>query len=98
MKPKGKHAANQKRKAKKGGSLHYSANTKSAKIYIASQPLTLTSLSTTQFTYILDTPPPPLSQLMAFSTSFHFALSCSQFALSYSQFAPSYSQFTLSYS
>ena len=47
MKPKGKRAANQKKKVEKGGSLYYFANTKSAKICIASQPLTLTSPSTT---------------------------------------------------
>jgi hypothetical protein len=47
MKLKGKRAANQKKKAEEGGLLHYSTNTKSAKIYIASQPLTLISPSTT---------------------------------------------------
>jgi hypothetical protein len=47
MKPKGKRTANQKKKVKEGGLLHYFANTKSAKIYIVSQPLTLTSPSTT---------------------------------------------------
>jgi hypothetical protein len=84
IKFKGKCTANQKKKAEEGGLLHYFANTKSAKIYIASQPLTLISPFTTQFTYILDMPPPPLSQLIAFSTSLHFALSCSQFTSSYS--------------
>ena len=81
MKPvKEKYVINWKRKAEEGGLLHYSINTKSAKIYIANQPLTLISPSTTQFTYILDTPPPPLSQLMAFLTSLYLALSYSQFA------------------
>ena len=74
---KKKHTANWKRKAEKGGSLYYSTNTKSAKISTASQPLTLISPSTTQFTHILDTPPPHLSQLMAFSTSLSLTLSYS---------------------
>jgi hypothetical protein len=47
IKPKGKRAANQKKKVKEGGSLHYFTNTKSAKICIASQPLTLMSPFTT---------------------------------------------------
>jgi len=81
MKPvKEKRAANRKRKPEEGGSSHYSANTKSAKIRLASQPLTLTSPSTTQFTHISDTPPPPSSQPTAFSTSLCLASSCSQFA------------------
>ena len=44
---KEKYIANWKRKVEEGGLLHYFANTKSAKIYIASQPLTLISPSTT---------------------------------------------------
>jgi hypothetical protein len=47
IKPKGKHTVNQKKKAEEGGSLYYSTNTKSAKIYIASQPLTLINPSIT---------------------------------------------------
>jgi len=44
---KEKRIANRKRKVEEGGLLYYSANTKSTKTYIASQPLTLTSPSTT---------------------------------------------------
>ena len=43
---KEKCTANWKRKVEKGELLHYSTNTKSAKIYIISQSLTLTSPST----------------------------------------------------
>ena len=48
MKPvKEKCAANWKRKLEEGGSLHYSVNTKSAKICLASQLFILISPSTT---------------------------------------------------
>jgi hypothetical protein len=47
MKPKGKRTVNWKRKAREGGSLYYFANTKSTKICITSQPLTLMSSFTT---------------------------------------------------
>ena len=48
MKPiKEKYTVNQKRKVEEGGLLHYSANIKSAKIYITSQFLTLTGPFTT---------------------------------------------------
>ena len=44
---KEKCAANWKKKVEEGGLLYYFTNIKSTKIYIASQPLTLTSPSTT---------------------------------------------------